>query len=61
MNVFGQPPWAIIEQRINGDTCTEKLTSDINARVRTSRDDIKKTLEGVLEKEDLVLLQRSKR
>lgn len=55
-DVFGKTCWEIISKIVDGETDLEKLTCCINKRVRASRNDIKKALEGSLEPEDIEML-----
>jgi transposase len=56
-DVFGYTSWLIVGKIISGERCTKQLTSYIHERVRASREEIQKALEGTLEHEDIVVLR----
>lgn len=59
-DVFGVTAWGMICKLIDGETRMEVLLSHIHKRCRSSREDIKKALEGTLEQEDRNILKRMK-
>ena len=55
-DVFGKTCWDIVSRIVAGETDPEKLTYNINKRIRAIRNDIKKALEGYLKSEDREIL-----
>jgi transposase len=56
-DVFGVTAWGIVIKLVDGETDIDVLMSYIDRRVRSSRSDIKKALNGTLQKEDRAILQ----
>lgn len=56
-DVFGDTSWGIICKLVKGETDLTKLTSFIDPRVRASREEIQKALNGTLQREDIKMLQ----
>ena len=56
-DVFGVTAWKIVKKIVQGERDVDKLTIEINNRFKSSRDDIKKALQGTLQSEDREILQ----
>ena len=56
-DVFGQTAWLIIKKIVLGERCPIKLTSYLHRKVRSSREDIQKALDGMLSDGDIVILK----
>jgi transposase len=56
-DVFGDTSWGIICKLVKGEKDLAKLTSYIDPRVRASREEIQKALDGTLQREDMKMLQ----
>jgi transposase len=59
-NVFGRTSWLMVCKLIEGEVDMTMLTSYIDPRCKSPKEDIKKALQGTLELEDRVILKRMK-
>lgn len=57
-DVFGVTAWSMVCKLVAGETRIEVLTSFIHERCKSSREDIKKALQGTIEEEDRKILKR---
>lgn len=56
-DVFGYTSWLIITKIIAGESCPFRLTSYIHEKVKASREDIQRALEGTLAENDVFILK----
>lgn len=57
-DVFGLTAWQMVCKLVSGETRIDELMNFIDYRCKSSREDIKKALQGTLEKEDRNILRR---
>lgn len=57
-DIFGYTSWLMICKLVGGETRMEVLTSYIDRRCKSSKNDIEKALQGTLETEDRKILKR---
>jgi transposase len=56
-DVFGYTSWLIITKIIDGESCPSRLTSYIHGRVKASKEEVQKALEGTLSDDDIIILK----
>lgn len=59
-DVFGQTAWLIVERIIAGERDPVALTSLLHSKIKSSREEIQKALDGMLSEDDIVILKQMK-